>query len=170
MGGGSQGGGCGSEPPGLFVHRSRLRWWLANYHRMWRISLSGADRKLLPSTSASCHPTGDRVVPLKEGEGLKRGTKHNSADMETCYLTAWLIPFVYCMASPTGILGYHKLPGFLAVFWVLLKTTAQSTVTGVMWLHLGIHVSSSSSSIYSVICLKNSIAVKEMIKAFQGLF
>lgn len=43
--------------PRLFVNTLRIRWHVGS--NMWRRSLSGADRKLLPSISCSCHPETD---------------------------------------------------------------------------------------------------------------
>lgn len=78
------------------------------------LTLRGADRKLLPSTSCSCHPAGDRLVPhfIKEGEVWKRRAEHRSSDLRHAR-SLLAHPFVYCLASPAGILGDQRLPAFL---------------------------------------------------------
>lgn len=110
---GPQGEG-GPSRSGCLCTDSGDRW--QTHGRVWRMALRGADRKLLPSTSSSFYPAGDRLVPHLELKRERCGRREqNSVRLANSLLDS---PLCLWHGIPCWYFRRSKAAGIPWLFWV----------------------------------------------------
>lgn len=115
---------------------------------MWRITLCGADGKLLPSTSCSCHPAGDRLVPRLESKRERCGRGEQNIVVQTRRHANSLLdsPLFFLYGIPLLVfLEIKGLAAFLEFFGCFMLLQQSPFTHTWLWIHSGIQVSPSNT-------------------------